>query len=178
MLIVLVCVRSIIKIFDLTKKEYNNAVCVYSDGLFGYALKFLRNKEDAADMVQDAFKKLWENRKKVEADKTKSWLFTTTHNAMINFVKKKNRMETADPSTFRIKVLQDTRYETWEAIEKAMKCLSPIQKSILLLRDLEGYNYKEIGGILELSDAQVKVYLFRARKKMKVQLKQLITLAS
>lgn len=162
----------------MNRKEYNNAVKIYADGLYGYAIKFLRNKEDAADMVQDAFKKLWENRKKVDADKAKSWLFTTAHNAMINFVKKRNRMETADPATFRIKVLQDERFETWEAIEKAMKCLSPVQKSILLMRDLEGYNYKEIGEILSLSDAQVKVYLFRARKKMKVQLKQLITLAS
>lgn len=162
----------------MNRKEYNTAVQEHSDNLYGYAIKFLRNREDAADMVQDSFKKLWENRKKVEYDKCKSWLFTTTHNAMINFVKKKNRIEITDPATFRIKVLEDVRFETSEVIEKAMKCLSPIQKSILLFRDLEGYNYKEIGDMLDLSDAQVKVYLFRARKKMKIQLKQLITLAS
>jgi RNA polymerase sigma-70 factor (ECF subfamily) len=52
--------------------------------------------------------------------------------------------------------------------------LPPLQKSIVLLRDLEGYSYEEIGEILELSESQVKVYLFRARKKMQKQLKGLV----
>ena len=60
-----------------------------------------------------------------------------------------------------------------EVIEKSLSTLPPVQKSIILLRDLEGYNYKEIGEILELSEAQVKVYLFRARNKIKKQLKDL-----
>lgn len=162
----------------MNRKEYNQTVNNHSDNLYGFALKFLRNTEDAADMVQDSFRKLWENRKKVEFDSAKSWLFTTTHNAMINYVKKNNRMESTDPATFQLKVLADSRYETWEAIEKAMTHLSSIQKSILLMRDMEGYNYKEIGEILNLSGSQVKVYLFRARKKMKTQLEELITLAS
>ena len=46
------------------------------------------------------------------------------------------------------------------------------QKSIILLRDLEGYNYKEIGEILNLNEAQVKVYLFRGRQMVKNQLKE------
>jgi RNA polymerase sigma-70 factor (ECF subfamily) len=54
--------------------------------------------------------------------------------------------------------------------------LPPIQKSIILLRDLEGYSYEEIGDILQLSSSQVKVYLFRARNKIKKQLKGLTEL--
>ena len=68
-------------------------------------------------------------------------------------------------------------YEMKEVIEKCLAQLPPVQKSIILLRDLEGYNYKEIGEILELSEAQVKVYLFRARNKIKKQLKDLTILA-
>ena len=67
-------------------------------------------------------------------------------------------------------------FEMKEVIEKALSQLPPVQKSIILLRDLEGYNYKEIGEILELSEAQVKVYLFRARNKIKKQLKDLTIL--
>jgi RNA polymerase sigma-70 factor (ECF subfamily) len=51
--------------------------------------------------------------------------------------------------------------------------LPPLQKSIILLRDLEGYDYKEIGEILGLNEPQVKVYLFWARQKVKNFIKEL-----
>jgi RNA polymerase sigma-70 factor (ECF subfamily) len=68
------------------------------------------------------------------------------------------------------------QFETREIIDKCLAILPPVQKSIILLRDLEGYNYKEIGEILTLSESQVKVYLFRARKKLKKHLKDLTVL--
>jgi RNA polymerase sigma-70 factor (ECF subfamily) len=61
-------------------------------------------------------------------------------------------------------------------VNRAVAILPPVQKSVILLRDLEGYSYEEIGKILELSDSQVKVYLFRARNKIKKQLKGLVEL--
>ena len=67
-------------------------------------------------------------------------------------------------------------FESNQVVDRAVSILPPIQKSIILLRDLEGYSYKEIGDMLQLSDSQVKVYLFRARKKIKNQLKGLIEL--
>lgn len=67
-------------------------------------------------------------------------------------------------------------FESNQVVERAVSILPPVQKSIILLRDLEGYSYQEIGEILELSDSQVKVYLFRARNKIKKQLKGLIEL--
>ena len=71
---------------------------------------------------------------------------------------------------------ESNQYDNREIIEKSLALLPPVQKSVLLLRDLEGYNYKEIGDILNLSEAQVKVYLFRARNKIKKQLKDLTVL--
>jgi RNA polymerase sigma-70 factor (ECF subfamily) len=63
------------------------------------------------------------------------------------------------------------RYESKEVIERTVSILPPVQKSILLMRDLEGYTYEEIGNMLSLNPSQVKVYLFRARLKIKNQLK-------
>jgi RNA polymerase sigma-70 factor (ECF subfamily) len=60
-----------------------------------------------------------------------------------------------------------------EIVEKSLLELPPLQRSIILLRDYEGYNYKEIGDILELSEPQVKVYLFRARQRIKNSIKTL-----
>lgn len=60
-----------------------------------------------------------------------------------------------------------------EVIEDCLAGLPEIQKSILMLRDYEGYDYKEIGEILDLNESQVKVYLFRARNKMQAIIKDL-----
>ncbi len=64
-------------------------------------------------------------------------------------------------------------FELKEIINKYINTLPELQKSILLLRDLEGYSYEEIGKMLKLNESQVKVYLFRARQKMKDQIKDI-----
>lgn len=156
----------------MTAEEYNRVVNDLSHRLFGFVFKLTKDEEDANDLVQDAFMKLWSNRKKVELNKAKSWLFTTAHNAFINFVKKSNRQIRMEEG-MDISVESKNRFELKEIIDKAMENLPELQKSILLLRDLEGYNYAEIGEVLNLNESQVKVYLFRARKKIKDQIKDL-----
>lgn len=147
-------------------------VTEHASNLYGYVFKYLRNSEDSHDIVQDVFEKLWKNRKKVEVEKAKAWMFRTGHNTLINFSKKKQR------TTYHTEMIPerckvDNSFENKEIIDLALSLLPPMQKSIVLLRDLEGYAYDEIGEILEISDSQVKVYLYRARKKMKKQLKDL-----
>jgi len=137
-------------------------------------VRFLRNKDDARDIIQDSFEKLWLNCEKVEVTKAKSWLFTCTYNAMINFSYRRQRMiSVANNELPEQGVLYHSPFESQQVIDQAVSILPPIQKSIILLRDLEGYAYEEIGEILNLSPSQVKVYLFRARSKVKNQLKHL-----
>jgi len=158
----------------LNRSEYNIAVKEFSGRLYGYSLKYLQNREDASDIVQDVFEKLWENRKKVEVEKAKSWLFTCAHNALLNLLKKNSKMTYVDKfPTQEGSESHAKNFEISEVIERSLALLPPVQKSVVLLRDLEGYNYNEIGEILGLTEPQVKVYLFRARNKIKKQLKDL-----
>ena len=158
----------------MNRKEYNIAVKDHSGKLYGYCLKYLRSQEDASDIVQDVFEKLWTNRKKVDFVKSKSWLFTSAHNALLNFITKKNRIT----YMYDLESNQTDRnhaddFEIREMVNNCLSTLPPVQKSIILLRDLEGYNYKEISQMLKLTESQVKVYLFRARNKVKIQIMSL-----
>lgn len=158
----------------MDRAEYNIAVKEFSGRLYGYSLKYLQNSEDASDIVQDVFEKLWENRKKVEFEKAKPWLFTCAHNALLNLIKKNSKISYVDKfTTQESSESQSKAFEINEVVERCLATLPPVQKSVILLRDLEGYNYNEIGEILGLSEPQVKVYLFRARNKIKKQLKDL-----
>lgn len=60
----------------MTEKNYNDCVTQYADNVFRFIVKNLKHEEDARDIVQTAFEKMWRNREIVENDKAKSYLFT------------------------------------------------------------------------------------------------------
>lgn len=158
----------------MTTKEYNTAVETYSNRLYYFILKNLRDENDANDVVQDTFMKLWEHKQEVYPEKAKSWLFTTASRALINLAKKNKRTESLEVATYAEPSSPVSRtFELKDVIHECLDTLPPLQRTIILLRDLEGYNYKEIGEILKLNESQVKVYLFRGRLKIKNRIKNL-----
>ncbi len=162
----------------MRKQDYNDVIDELSAPLYRYAYHFMRNGEDAKDIVQDVFEKLWLNRKKIELERVKAWLYRCTHNAMVNFLNKRSRTRYMDSQSLPEKpTMPNSHFESMQLVERLVNILPPVQKSIILLRDIEGYSYEEIGQILDLSPSQVKVYLFRARMKIKKQLKGLNKLA-
>jgi RNA polymerase sigma factor (sigma-70 family) len=96
---------------------------------------------------------------------------------MLNLINKKQRLQLPGNEKMPEKAQKDVNlFESNQVVDRAVNILPTVQKSIILLRDLEGYSYDEIGEILNLSSSQVKVYLFRARNKIKKQLKGLTEL--
>lgn len=151
----------------MTEKDYNDCVRQYADNVYRFILKNLKHEEDARDVVQSAFEKMWRNRAEVEADKCKSFLFTVAYNQMIDHLRKAKRV------TLKEEFREDARISYKEVnnakkiLEKALARLNETQRSLVMLKDYEGYSYEEIGQIMGLSDSQVKVYLHRARLQLK-----------
>jgi len=151
----------------MTINEYNQCVDDFSDGIYRFLLKNIKDVDVAQDLVQDSFMKLWLKHKDVNYKKSKSYLFSTAYHTMIDHIRKHKRMTSFEGNEY----LAPTTYENYsdlkEVLDLALQQLPDIQKSVVLLRDYEGYSYKEIGGITGLSETQVKVYIYRARLFLK-----------
>ncbi len=147
----------------MTEKEYNQCVNDYADNVYRFIVKNLRHEEDARDIVQTAFEKLWRNREAVEDGKSKSYLFTVAYNQMIDHIRKNKRIQLKDEFTEDGRTQHQTNSNLKKALMEALNRLNETQKSLVMLKDYEGYSYEEIGEIMGLNESQVKVYLHRAR---------------
>lgn len=151
----------------MTREEYNSIAKSVSGKLFTYLKKSIGDEEVANDLVQESYARLWEHRKNIAKEQAEKWLFTTGYNAMLNWIRKNKRIERIEQVSFEEPLERENQYDTKEWIEKGLKQLTEEQKQIILLRDMQGYSYKEIEEITNLKESQVKVYLFRARRKLK-----------
>ncbi|MBL7759411.1 MAG: RNA polymerase sigma factor [Sediminibacterium sp.] len=151
----------------MTEREYNLCVNEYADNLYRFIVKNLRHEEDARDIVQTAFEKLWKNRDSVETVKSKSYLFTVAYNQMIDHIRKNKRIQLKEefPEDGRMQYQQHGNMR--KILMEALNRLNETQRSLVMLKDYEGYSYEEIGKIMDLNESQVKVYLHRARVILK-----------
>ena len=147
----------------MTEKQYNSCVDTYADAVYRFVLKNLRHEEDARDIVQSAFEKMWMHREKVNPETSKSYLFTVAYHQMIDHIRKGKRVELKEDFGEQTKVSREVSTSLKRELDKALEQLTPLQKSLVLLKDYEGYSYEEIGVITSLNASQVKVYLHRAR---------------
>lgn len=152
----------------MTELQYNECVHLYADNVYRFIVKNIRHEEDARDIVQSAYEKMWRNRDAVENEKSKSYLFTVAYNQMIDHIRKHKRITLTDEfsETSRGTHLQ-SETGVQELLQKALNRLNETQKSLVMLKDYEGYSYEEIGKITGLNESQVKVYLHRARISLK-----------
>lgn len=152
----------------MTAAEYNTCVDEYADSIFRFVVKNLHNEEAARDVVQDTFEKLWIKISSVDPATVKSYLFTTAYHTMIDAIRRARPsadLEEVSDSGFSS---TDNNYNDLKSVlNMALNKLPEIQRSVILLRDYEGYSYEEIGEITGLTESQVKVYIYRARVFLK-----------
>ena len=151
----------------MTVKEYNQCVDDYSDGLYRFALKTLGNPDTANDVVQDAFERLWVKRESVSYARIKAYLFTTAYHASVDILRREKRWTSIDCNPVTAVSSANQYNDLQEVLHAAIEQLPPVQRSVILLRDYEGYSYEEIEQITGLNESQVKVYIYRGRVWLK-----------
>jgi RNA polymerase sigma factor (sigma-70 family) len=157
----------------MTLAEYNTAVDLHADGIFRFALKHLRDADRAKDVVQESFARLWSKVEDVDGAKAKSYLFTTAHHVMVDEVRKDQRSTRMEEHHRDMNHTAQHQPDLKEVLDAALATLPAVQRSVVLLRDLEGYSYEEIAELTQLNLAQVKVYIYRGRTALKEYIGQL-----
>lgn len=151
----------------MTVEDYNQAVDLHADGVFRFVLKNIKDEEKARDIVQDSFEKLWKHLRTVDPEKVKSYLFSTAYHRTIDVIRKEQRQLVLEDQQFPDGSHTEQYSDVGEVLNRAIQLLPDDQRSVLLLRDYEGYSYKEISEITALNESQVKVYIYRARVFLK-----------
>lgn len=151
----------------MTVAEFNTCVDQYSDNLYRFILKHIKDPDVARDIVQDTYEKVWRKVNDIESTNAKSYLFTAAHHTLIDYTRKAKKQGDYTEAVEQ-KLKHNNQYsDIKEVLNRALDKLPEIQKSVVLLRDYEGYDYAEIGRITGLNESQVKVYIFRARAFLK-----------
>jgi RNA polymerase sigma factor (sigma-70 family) len=151
----------------MTVAEFNKSVDLYSDGVFRFVLKNIKDDERARDLVQDSFEKLWRIHENVNFEKVKSYLFSTAYHTLIDSVRRDSKKGDWEKVNLNSLSTENSYSDLNEVLHRAVELLPESQRMVVMLRDYEGYSYDEISQMTGLSESQVKVYIFRARAFLK-----------
>lgn len=157
----------------MTTIEYNETVDSLADNLYRFAAKNCKDRNLAKDIVQDAFARLWVKKETVDYLKVKSYLFTSVNRLIIDYWRKSKRLTSMDAVTQSPIEEKETYSNLKEILNKELHKLPKVQRIVLMLRDYESFSYAEIGEITDLTEAQVKINIYRGRQALKKHLEKL-----
>lgn len=174
------------ELLDIIKKAqqgdqeaFQKIVQKYKAQVAGIAYRMIGDYEDAKDISQMVFVKIYQNLNRFDTSKKLStWLYRITINASIDFIRKfrKHKFEVLDNVIGQLKEKKNDVEKVYQrglvrlAISEALDGLNPKQRSVFVLRDLEGLDIKEVAQITGMPQATVRWYLHRARAKLRDEL--------
>ena len=156
----------------MTSEEYRNEVLAVKDRLHSFSVWILRDADEACDVTQEAFMRLWKHRKRVNTECAKTWLLRTAHRLCLDRLRARSRRSLLHLDEAQI---ADNAQRCFESdlrpgIGKALRNLSSCERAVIVLREIEGLSYEQIATVLERSLGSVKVSLHRARRRLRDEL--------
>ena len=151
---------------------FKTTILPIADKLFRLALGITGNKEDAEDVVQDVLLHIWKKDDWEKIENIEAYCFRSTRNRALDKIALKDNQTETLPDEFDY-ITQESieqKLEAQEQIELVEKWLAKLpekQQTIFRLREVEELSYKEIAAVLNITEEQVKITLFRLRRKLK-----------
>ncbi len=157
----------------MTEEKFNECVYAFTDALYRFVLKNVGDVQSAEDIVQESFVRLWETRGKVRDGSQKSYLFTIAYRLIIDRSRRLKHSSGVEVETLSRYGSEDGYGDLGQTLARALEGLKEEWRSMIMLRDWEGYSYEEIAEITGASIASVKIGIFRARTELRRRLGQL-----
>lgn len=165
----------------MQEEAFEEAVVMYKDRVHAYASLMLRDPTEAQDVAQEALFRLWQFRDRVRSEGMRLWLMRTVRNLCIDRLRKRRvRAEVdqggevvaaeADAAPGPERVTASGQLGTM--IEQALAALSPHDRAVVVMREVQGLTYEEIAEILDLPLGTLKARLHRARERLRKRLLQ------
>lgn len=162
--------------------SYEELIDRYRNQVFNFVLRILGSRDEAEDILQDTFMKVYQSLGRYEKQsKFSSYLFTIAHNLSmnrVNYIKRSQmKLDTLsqseeERSTFeRTPEAQLRENEVADVVHRAIEKLPPKYRAALVLSEFEGFSYKQISDVLNCSVGTVKSRIFRARDLLRGHLK-------
>ena len=158
----------------MTAADFTRHVLPLRDKCYRFAASMLRNGPESEDVAQDILLRLWDRRERLSSvTNLEAFAMRATRNLALDRMKHSawRTRDTAELSDMSSEtVAPDVRVEQREAVDAVfatMAHLPELQRAILHLREVEEQSYDEIAAALDIPKTQVKVYLHRARKKVR-----------
>jgi len=169
---------------------FESLIIRYESKVYNIAYKMFNNEEDAKDVSQEIFIKLYRNLIKFnEQSKFSTWLYRVAVNTCLDEIRKRkkdkenltsNVYETEDgeiereiPSTYNMPEAELIKNDRIEKLRYALTLIKEDHRSVIVLKDLEGYSYNEIADTLNITIGTVKSRISRARESLKETLEQI-----
>jgi RNA polymerase sigma-70 factor, ECF subfamily len=170
------------------RESFANLVALTSDKLYRLALKMLSNEQDAEDVLQEAYIKAFRSLDAFEGKSSlMTWLYRITVNEALMILRKKQPLfvpigeeddEESEALPQPVEIVdwcclpehELMSEETGSQMDKAIKQLSPLNRTVFLMRDVAGISTKEVADILETNESNIKTRLFRARMQLREEL--------
>lgn len=162
----------------MTRAEFENKILPVNRNLYRFAFRLLSSREEAEDAVQEVFVKLWKMRDRLlEYRSTEALAMTMTRNHCLDILRKRGRIYTEDLSNSDVDIASGNpeqifeKGEMYQIVIKIIEDLPEKFRSVIQLKDIDGYDYEEISEKLKISVSNLRVNLSRGRKMVREQLK-------
>ena len=159
---------------DLCKESiFNSFYLKHAQGAHNFAYYKCGDPDNALDLVQEAFVKIWENCGRIEFLKAKTYLFTTVNNLFLNTVKHNKvvlnykNQHTCPKSTTLDPEFKLEEKEFKEKLQSAIANLTDAQREVFLLNRIDGKKYREIAELLNLSQKAIEKRMSSALKSLR-----------
>ncbi len=163
----------ILKLKNGDKGAWKVFVELYGKRILNYIYGFIKQKQTAEELTQEVFLRVYRNIEKIEPKKEflESYIFKVAKNISIDHWRKEKKKKLMYDGTFFES--SEPEYELKDIVWKAMDMLSDDLRSILILREFDGYSYEEISQIEKIPVGTVKSKLNRAKIKLAEAVKSL-----